>query len=536
MPKKIVLIVMIWAIFLSQRTIAEILDNDTTIQGIVFPKGTEVQFYNSGKFRYIKLPQDQEIQGIKFVEGNYLHFYESGKPKSAQLTQDHKIKGVKFIKGTGINFDESGDPCSVVLSQDQEIQGIKFIKGSDISFYESGKLSRAKLAQDQEIQGIKVTKGKYTGNNLRFYETGKLKSVRLIEPAEIQGLKFAKGTDIVFYESGKIRYANLLEDQDIQGMKLMKGTYLNFYESGKLEAAVLAENKEIQGIKFAKETRISFDGSGKLRDSILLAQQYLKEYENVTIEYFYPKFLENNDILFLKVISCWTGWGSRPPLKKITINKMSLNDLKEKILFELEQKDSEAAWKLFDSHEFDFDVDAKGNRCILEPAMNFEMPESLKIAIINLKTKEQSSITRRGVKYRISPNGQYLIYGDMERKATIYLTDIEGKARNVIYEAQDTIQDLCWLDNDTIAVYAETDKSGRYIKVINIRTKEVINFIKGKDSIDSFIAQHISASPAMNKEIAVGGAYDGDLMLIDLKTKETKVLKRGFRGSKSWGE
>ena len=57
---------------------SEILDADTTVQGITFPKGTDISFYESGELQNTRLAEDQEIQGIKCAKGTNVYFYESG--------------------------------------------------------------------------------------------------------------------------------------------------------------------------------------------------------------------------------------------------------------------------------------------------------------------------------------------------------------------------------------------------------------------------------------------------------------------------
>lgn len=619
MMKKFIFIVTIFVISFLNIARAEILEKDTTIQGITFSKGIKGSFYKSGKLEEAILSQDQEIQGIPCAKGHQVYFYESGKLKRAtlvqdleiqgvpcaqnrwlsfyesgrlrqvRLAQDLEIQGINFIKGAEIWLDEFGELNTVTLSQDQEIQGIKFTKGSrinldgtgklkfvdlgssqeiqnipcaksDVSFYESGKLKSAKLSQDQEIQGIPCARrdkvsfyesGKVKiarlaqdqeiqgikfvkRNHVRLYESGKLKETKLDQDQEVQGIKFIKGTYMRFYESGKIKYARLGQDQEIQGIPCARGD-VSFYESGKLETAKLSQDQKIQGTKFVKGDRISFDKLEKLGQAILLAQKYLKKYNNVAIEYRSPKFLENNKILFLTIVKCHSDWGSNRPLRKIEITEINIESLKEKILFKFEQIKDEKIWEMFDPSDFKFDVDTKGNYCILEPNLNFEIPASLKLIIINLKSKEQTTITRRGIKYRISPNGNLLIYGgmgscgyDFSKKKTIYLTDIMGKTREAVYETQDVIQSWRWIDNDNILIHAQTKGSRTYIKFINIHTKETTNVIKHKDSIKSTITKYVIGSPSFNNKFIIKGTLEGDLILINLGSLEEKPLKRGY--------
>ncbi|MCK4947720.1 MAG: hypothetical protein KAS46_05030 [Candidatus Aureabacteria bacterium] len=587
--KKFIFMATIFVLSFLNIARAEILEKDTTVQGITFSKGIKVSFYKSGKLEEAILAQDQEIQGIPCAKGHRVYFYESGKLKRATLVQDLEIQGINFIKGAKIWLDEFGELNSVTLSQDLEIQGIKFPKGcsinldgygklrlvhlgssleiqnipcakGDVSFYESGKLKSAKLsqdqeiqgipcaasnvffyesekvkiarlAQDQEIQGIKFVKGKH----VRLYESGKLKETKLAQDQEVQGIKFIKGTSMRFYESGKIKYARLGQDREIQGIPCARGD-ISFYESGKLETAELSQDQEIQGIKFVKGSRISFDKLGKLGQTILLAQKYLKKYDNVAIDYRSPKFLENDKILFLTMVKCHSDWDSNRLLSKIEITEMNIENLKEKILFKLEQENNENFWEMFDFHGFNFDVDTKGNYCILEPNLNFKRPETLKLIIIKLKSKEQTTITRRGIKYRISPNGKLLIYGgmgscayDFLKKKTIYLTDIMGKAREIIYETQDIIRNWCWVDNDNILIHSQAKESNFCIKFINIHTKEITNVIKNKDSIDSVIARYV-APCSFDGKFTIKGHWEGDLILTNLKSLEDRVLKRGHNG------
>ena len=173
-------------------------------------------------------------------------------------------------------------------------------------------------------------------------------------------------------------------------------------------------------------------------------------------------------------------------------------------------------------------------------------------------------------------------------KKTIYLTDLEGKAREAIYETQDMILNFCWIDNDSIAIYGGLKEKEftfvEYVKFIDIHTKEMTDYIvsqypkglilvspdknaillddnklfvkkgnknlvlldfKNKDFLKpeerlnginkdwdcyTIIARYIGTSSwAYNNEFTAGINYNGDLSLTDLNIFETKILRKSYQ-------
>ncbi|MBU4488267.1 MAG: hypothetical protein KKI13_04290 [Candidatus Omnitrophica bacterium] len=587
------------------------LAQDQEIQGIRFIAGSDMSFTESGALENAKLVQAQEIQGIKFIKGSRINFddsgkillsnlerspdiqgiicekgsielYESGKLKSGRLLRDQNVQGVQFPRGTGIHLLESGELMSVWLGQDYEKDGIKFARGNSLSFYKSGKISSGVLSGDQIVQNIPCAKGAIT-----LTEAGKLTYALLSQDAKIDGILCAKNNKLFLYESGKLKQATLAQNQDIQDIPCAKGE-VEFYESGKLKNCILAQDKELQGVRCFKDSKISLSDSGKLDSDTLTVQKYLKEYDNVTIKFSVPKFLENNRIACLKTINCWNIWGKKASLKEIKIVEINLKDPQEKILFQIAPKAGTDRWEFDDFPRFD--INPKGQICILEPALDFSNPEAMKITIINLTSKETSTITRRGTNYRISPNGKFMIYGDVGNssnnysdKKTLYLTDIRGTSREAVYETQDSILSFCWINEETIAVYCDS-KEGPYVKFVDTQTKGILDSIvseyyKGSILVSSdgsaiilddnklfvkkdatrpllktvqnlpylnsnerlnginkkwncytIIARYIAISSwSPDNEFTVGSNLDGNLLLTDFKTFETKVLKRGYK-------
>jgi len=557
-----------------------VLGQDQEIKGLKLAKETEINFLESGQLWLVTLAQDQEIQGI-FCRKGRIQFYESGKLLNAILASEQEIQGLKLAKGDDVTFDnESGKLESVVLGRTEQVQSIIFAPSDKLFFYESGKLKAARLAQDndQEIQGVFCAKGRHLylyDYDIVFYESGELEQALLAQAKEIQGVPCTEGSRISFYKSGKLRSVSLTQDQNIQNILCAKGAQAFFYESGKLQTAVLAQNQriqrilclkdkeislyesgklecaelaeekaeeqkeeqEIQGIKFAKGCRISFDKSGKLGPAILIAQNYLKKYKadnlvNVSVRYSSPNLLENNDILSLQVIHCWSHYGDGTP--RIKIIKINRNSLIEETLLELDPKNYQGILDVFN-----FRADTKGNLYVLEPPLQLDMPKTLKILIIDLRTKKQSYITRRGTGYRISPDGRFLIYRDMgsaaddsSKKKTIYLTDLEGKIKDAIYETREEIKNWSWVDNDTIEICFYS-----HIKFINIHTKKVINLIRFRfkefiDEWDPYAIRYRTSSDS-NNEFAIKENSEGDLILINLMNLENRALKRGFD---NWGK
>ena len=85
---------------LSARTATEIkrLEQDTVIQGIKFPKGTDFGFYESGELKLVVLSQNQVIGGIKWHKENVLYFSKSGSIEDFFLSQSQdKVKKIQEI-------------------------------------------------------------------------------------------------------------------------------------------------------------------------------------------------------------------------------------------------------------------------------------------------------------------------------------------------------------------------------------------------------------------------------------------------------
>lgn len=318
------------------------LEADTSIQGIRFPKGSEIRFsYPSERIEDIELPETVkkiEIQGIKCCSKyGGIEFYLSGKLKHTYLAENQTIQGINIPKGLGIYLYKSGKLKGIQLAvgifyedgkrkyfQDEtlQIQGIKWGRGvlsgdnGDVEFYESGSVKYGTLAEAQEIQGIKFPKG--TG--IEFYESGKLKSAILPEAVEVQGIKCTKGWgvriegDIEFYESGKIKYIHrLAEDQEIQGIKCYKGNEVHFDEKGNIIRfeGSLEEDTVIQGINIPKGSTVFFYSSGKI-DIIMPSKQL--EIEGMKIPAWSTIFFyESGELKALKLSKTTRIKGKRYP-------------------------------------------------------------------------------------------------------------------------------------------------------------------------------------------------------------------------------
>ncbi len=203
MPKKIISVgtVVIFVIVFLRVVDAEMLDTYTTIQGITFPSGTEVRFYESGKLYQVILPQDQDIYGIPCARDFPVYFYESGNLGRAVLYQDKEIQGIRFDQGSYLFFYDSGNPGfeATEKDQDREIQDSVEAEGYT-SFLEPGMLKIAVPAQRQEVEGILCP----AGGAISFYESGKIKQITLGQDEEIEGKLYSKGDTVRFYENGMI--------------------------------------------------------------------------------------------------------------------------------------------------------------------------------------------------------------------------------------------------------------------------------------------------------------------------------------------
>jgi antitoxin component YwqK of YwqJK toxin-antitoxin module len=226
-------IIILFIIFISENEAKpEVLKSDTNIAGSVFPKGTHVEYYPSGKVAYINSDENREINGIVFEKCHPIIFFESGAIYEGRLAEDIKIDGITFMQDTDIMFYDTGKINIGTLGQDHGIQGMKFIKGTRICFDESGTLYDVLLSKEQNIRGI------YCANDyVDFYKSGKIKRAKLAKDHEIQGINFSEGSWIWLTESEKPELAELGRAQTIQGKAYNKGDNISFNEKGMAKPA-----------------------------------------------------------------------------------------------------------------------------------------------------------------------------------------------------------------------------------------------------------------------------------------------------------
>ena len=173
-----------------------VLSEKYEIQGIIFPKGTKLEFYSHKCLKSAYLPSSCEIGGIIWPGGSWVEFQYGGGHKGdkaqlsrAKLLEDKEIQGIIFPKGSQVTFSNGllehvmlpagceieiqGIPCleeltfqrprtevcATLLARNYEIEGIAFPRGSLIEFWYTGKLRRAIFGSDIEISGKKYLKG-----------------------------------------------------------------------------------------------------------------------------------------------------------------------------------------------------------------------------------------------------------------------------------------------------------------------------------------------------------------------------------------
>ena len=220
------------------------LEKDTLINGILFKKGTEVDYDGSGKNRLSSgtLAKDQKIGGATYAANTSVAFYESGKLMWGILQKNTNIKGIK-LKGLGYFF-ENGKIKSGTLAEDITIDNKNLIKNTQFSIDENGKLKNIIMPKEQIIQNIKLP----AKTIVYFYETGEVHELTFQEDTNLNGIWFKGGYPTIE-----------VPDQIITARYPVK-----FYKSGKILEGISAKNQIVQGQKIEKEKKIIFDEDEKI--------------------------------------------------------------------------------------------------------------------------------------------------------------------------------------------------------------------------------------------------------------------------------
>jgi len=241
------------------------LDRDTTIEGILFPKGSEVTSEGDGKLHEVTLHQDLELNGMPF-KGRVA--FSDGKVTYGTLAQDTKISDMLFPRGTDVFFEPYGAYYlfQVKLKEDVTLRGAQFIPGM-VCFYKNGSFWYFRnLAAPHEFNGIL-----FDTPSCNFYESGMIEIGTLAQDTTFGKVVLAKGTEITFFQSGKPNHAKLVADTQCDNIRFAKGSDLWFHESGVVNQGTLAQDVQTGADTFPSGSVVTFDTAGKL-ERIKLSQ------------------------------------------------------------------------------------------------------------------------------------------------------------------------------------------------------------------------------------------------------------------------
>lgn len=250
------------------------LSEDTTINDILFKKGTVVTYYDSGELKKALIQEPVTLEGIQYTNGviyleengyvgeDGIFFYPSGNLKAAELIDDTVINGYKTAGGSLVEFYKSGNLKEAYLLENYTVDGIEYTVDEDYyhssMFDESGKVLGGTLLND-----TKFGKYKYSGlSYIDFFENGTVSWGTLVDEVKIGSYTF--NYDIGFYKSGKISDGYLVNPTRIEGILIDHYNMVSFYENGKLMSGVTAEDTTIQETLFKAEEYFYFNKKGEL--------------------------------------------------------------------------------------------------------------------------------------------------------------------------------------------------------------------------------------------------------------------------------
>ncbi|MFA5336509.1 MAG: hypothetical protein WC324_06290 [Candidatus Omnitrophota bacterium] len=157
---------------------AEVLDKDLKIGDTVYPKGTQVGYYKSGKLYWAQPKRPLTINGLKCAANYNVIFYPSGKIKQIRLASSAVIDGRR---------------CAANYLTE---------------LYESGKLKVCPLAEPAVIDGIKLNNRDFAF----FSEDGRLAGMMIHQPVTIKGKKYMPNCEIYLDDKGNVTEEKKLAD------------------------------------------------------------------------------------------------------------------------------------------------------------------------------------------------------------------------------------------------------------------------------------------------------------------------------------
>jgi hypothetical protein len=164
------------------------LKADSTIQGVRYQAGTEVQLSKDGSVEVALLSGDTVVAGVTYKAGTKVAFNKNGSPRVGTLKADTTIKGNVYGGGTDLWFAHDGVVGWGVLAAggDATIEGNAYRGGTDVFFNEDGSLWIGTLAADTVIGGVSYK----AGMNVLFEKSGTSRAVtvRITRSGRIRGV------------------------------------------------------------------------------------------------------------------------------------------------------------------------------------------------------------------------------------------------------------------------------------------------------------------------------------------------------------
>ncbi|MCE9626259.1 MAG: hypothetical protein K8R69_12550, partial [Deltaproteobacteria bacterium] len=127
------------------------LKKDQKVNGILLPKGSQVDLDSAGRVRHVLLSRPFEMGGVLFHGSVWI----SHGDLLGRLADSQWIQGRHYLENSEIELERSG-VMAYTPSKNIELEGIRVPQGVTVKFWENGNLRIVPVADAQEIQGIKV--------------------------------------------------------------------------------------------------------------------------------------------------------------------------------------------------------------------------------------------------------------------------------------------------------------------------------------------------------------------------------------------
>ncbi|MFA5164764.1 MAG: hypothetical protein WC481_04300 [Candidatus Omnitrophota bacterium] len=101
-------------------------------------------------------PQSKKLE---FPSGSAVTLSYSGKVKSAKLSEPFEVQGVLWPKDTQLEFDEAGKLRWASFRETVKVEGVDWPGPCSIKFAQNGRIYRAYMLEDCTIQGKQYKDG-----------------------------------------------------------------------------------------------------------------------------------------------------------------------------------------------------------------------------------------------------------------------------------------------------------------------------------------------------------------------------------------